>query len=431
MTFSINRRTFLASGAGALALGVLNPRFAFAQDARLRLLWWGSQARSERTYKVVDLFKKAHPEIEVDGESAGWDNYWSRLATQTSGGNAPDVMQMDYRYIFEYARRDVLLPLDKYMADGTLDVSNFSKQSVAGGQINGKTYGISLGANSVAMMINKAAWEEAGMDTPQPGQTWEEFADHCEKLTKTTKRDRFYGCADQGGLEPAFETWLRQRGKELYSAEGKLGFDDKDAGEWFAFWVDMRKRGACVPADVQSLDQLTIETSPLSQRRAASCFAHSNQLVGYQAINKDPLTMGPYPVKAGSSRPGQYRKPSMLFSVAGDTKNPEAAAKFIGFFVNDPDAARVLDVERGVPESSKMREVLKKESSNADRIQIEYIGSLGDKFAGPLPPPPPKGAGEIQLMIKRKNEEVGFETTSPEDAGAAFVAEAAAILERS
>ena len=62
------------------------------------------------------------------------------------------------------------------------------------------------------------------------------------------------------------------------------------------------------------------------------------------------------------------------------------------------------------------------------QAQIDYIESLGD-LAGPLPPPPPAGAGEIQFALKRINEEVGFGT--PPEAGAeALISEATAILER-
>ena len=65
---------------------------------------------------------------------------------------------------------------------------------------------------------------------------------------------------------------------------------------------------------------------------------------------------------------------------------------------------------------------------HARGAQIEYIEGLGD-LAGPLPPPPPAGAGEIAFALKRLNEEVGFGT--PPEAGAeALVSEATAILAR-
>ena len=48
----------------------------------------------------------------------------------------------------------------------------------------------------------------------------------------------------------------------------------------------------------------------------------------------------------------------------------------------------------------------------------------------PLPPPPPKGAGEIQLMQLRLYPQVSFERMSVKEAAAQFVREAEAILRR-
>lgn len=171
MVFRPNRRTFLAGAGAAFAAGGLLPRHALSQDVRLRLQWWGSQPRAERTFEVANMFMEANPDIAVSGETIGWADYWTRLATQVAGRNAPDVMQMDYRYITEYARRGALAPLDDFR-DGVMGLEGFGDEALAGGMVDGKLYGISLGANSSAMMINRAAFEAAGLDIPAPGTTW-------------------------------------------------------------------------------------------------------------------------------------------------------------------------------------------------------------------------------------------------------------------
>src|SRR6185312_6497390 len=110
--------------------------------------------------KVIDLFKAANPGVEVDGQSLpGGGDYWTWLATQTAGGNPPDVIQMDYRYIAEYATRGVLLPLDE-MIGSTIDLSSWPEDRVNSGRVAGKVYGLSLGANTWAMITNHTAWEE-------------------------------------------------------------------------------------------------------------------------------------------------------------------------------------------------------------------------------------------------------------------------------
>src|SRR5512139_3644522 len=109
MTNRITRRAFgglAAFGASAVLLGSTS-RFALA-DTRLRFIWWGNPDRDKRTRDVVSLYQKKNAGVTIDAETYGWNDYWTKLATQAAGGNLPDAIQMDYRYIFEYARRGQL-----------------------------------------------------------------------------------------------------------------------------------------------------------------------------------------------------------------------------------------------------------------------------------------------------------------------------------
>jgi multiple sugar transport system substrate-binding protein len=146
--FALSRRSMISAGISAAALGTLGDLTAQAQsDVRLRMFWWGAKERAERTDKVNQLYQQSHAGVTISGESLGWTDYWPRLATQTAGRNAADVLQMDYRYIFEYARRGTLLPLDGYVP-AALDLTDFSNAAVDSGKVDGKIYGVSLGLNS-------------------------------------------------------------------------------------------------------------------------------------------------------------------------------------------------------------------------------------------------------------------------------------------
>ena len=56
MTMKLDRRQFLLGTTALAAAAGISP--AFAQEA-LRLIFWGSQARADRTYGVTDLYTKA------------------------------------------------------------------------------------------------------------------------------------------------------------------------------------------------------------------------------------------------------------------------------------------------------------------------------------------------------------------------------------
>src|SRR5205085_846879 len=151
---NFTRRSILRAGAGVAAAAVFARPGIAQSDVRLRMFWWGSRERAERTDKTNQLFQQKNPGITVTGETLGWTDYWPRLATQAAGRNAADVIQMDYRYIYEYARRGALLPLDTYVSKG-LDLSEFSEAAIDSGKVDKKIFGVSLGLNSTAMMYDQ------------------------------------------------------------------------------------------------------------------------------------------------------------------------------------------------------------------------------------------------------------------------------------
>src|SRR5262245_60888995 len=64
-----------------------------AQPVNLRLAWWGSQDRHDRTIKVIKLFEQTYPNITITYEFAGFQDYWVKMNTQAAGKSLPDVIQ--------------------------------------------------------------------------------------------------------------------------------------------------------------------------------------------------------------------------------------------------------------------------------------------------------------------------------------------------
>jgi len=222
----LTRRALLCSTAAMAGLaGSGISLSALAQsEVRLRMFWWGAKERADRTERANQLFQKKNPGVTITGETLGWGDYWPRVATQVAGRNAADVLQMDYRYIFEYARRGALLPLDEFMP-ATLNLGDFSKFSIDSGKVDGKLYGVAFGLNSVAMIYDKEFIQSLGLKEPRWDMGWAELGDLAVEITKTAKRPGYFGMPDAGRYEPALDVWVRQRGKV---PEVLLGCRDAD-----------------------------------------------------------------------------------------------------------------------------------------------------------------------------------------------------------
>lgn len=429
MTFRVDRRQFLMGSTALLAAaGIARP--TFAQAEALRLYWWGGQTRADRTIAVADLWAKAKGATVPTGEFGSFPDHWPKLATMVAGGNAPDVYQMDYRFIAEYANRKATQPLDEFVASGVLKLDDFDKDQIEGGRVNGELHGISLGANSVAAIYSQTAFDEVGIAAPKLGWSYEEVPEFAEAFLSKNIRGGMKFMSDGSSSEPALDNWIRQRGKPLYTPEGKLGPNADDITEWFAMWKGFLDKGYIPSAEDSALDVDTPETSMIATNKAAIIFSNSNQLVVHQSVNKDKLGMVNYPRISPSTGGGHYRKPSMFWSMAATSGQKELAADFISFFVNDLEAGKILQVERGIPCAAAVRDVVAPLLDEQNQVSLNFVSSLGD-LLGPLPASPPNAAGEIdQSLLDVLADEVAFGARTPEDAGRFFVEEATAILER-
>ena len=290
----------------AVPASLLTRRGAQAQAAtRVRCFWWGNPERDRRTKTALDAYAQKTG-IQIAAESLGWGDYWTKLGTQTAGGNAPDLIQMDYRYIFEYARRDTLLALEKVMPS-PLNLKDFSEGARECGKVDGKLYGVTLGTNSKAMVYDTAMFEKVGVKALDPKWTWDDMARIAGEISKINP-GKYWGSGDNSRWEQGFEHWLNQRGKLLYTAEGKAAFTRDDVAEWFALWDKLRKSGAVAPAEVAATNTGSIDQYEISRGTAAMSFANSNQVVAFQNINKSKLAISVFPNEPGGSS-GHYIKP--------------------------------------------------------------------------------------------------------------------------
>jgi multiple sugar transport system substrate-binding protein len=424
----ISRRDFnrlLGTGAAVGALGSTT-RLALA-DERVRLIWWGNPERDKRTYEVVDLYQATNADVTVDPENYAWGDYWTKLATQAAGGNLPDVIQMDYRYIFEYARRGQIHALDEFIGN-ELDLADFDENQLASGRVDGKVYGISMGANSMSWVYNKTVLDGIGAELPdQTSWTFDDFVAFGNDV-KDRLPEGMYLVANRAGQENMLETWTRQRGKGLYTEDGQLAFDLEDLEAFWAFYLGLQDSGLTPPADVMAMDTGKMEENGLIIRNTLFNFLHSNQLVAAQNLTEDEVGITMIPNQAGG-RAGQYLKPSMLLSMAANSPDPSAAAKLLNFFITDPAANDILLIERGVTGDASIRERITANLTDTEKKIIAYLNVVATHVS-PLPPPPPKGAGEIDRAIRPAWEAVAFGQKSLADGAKEFYEFAKATLER-
>jgi multiple sugar transport system substrate-binding protein len=420
-----------------LIAGVLLAASAAAQTpapVELRIAWWGSQDRHNRTIKAIELFQKKHPHVKVSYEFAGWQDYWTKMTTQAAGRSLPDVMQQDYAYITEWSSRGLLAPLDDAVKSGVLDLRDVSEDLLKAGQVSGKLLGVNLGTNAQCFVLDLDAFKKAGLELPPPSWTWADF----EKVTMALREKLgIWGMGSGMWDNQAWGALTLSAGHWRYSADGtRIGYpDDKPLVDYLNMLLRLQKTNALIPRAEELASHHTgnrgIEVSPIVSGKAAMAYMWSNQIVAvWKAAGGDArnLRMVALPRIAGG-KAADYYKASMFWSVTAHSKHPREAAMFVDFFTNSLEANDVLFAERGVPIAAKVRQTLQPKLGKSQAEMFAYLDRLG-KDVQPIPPPDPPGHTEIvkNVLDPQVMDPVAYGRLTPEKGAALLRQEVNAIL---
>ncbi len=408
-TFS--RRTLLGLGA-ATAAAITVPGCS-GKSGPMRVSWYGPDPVTKALNKALEAWKSSGG-AEYTAESAPFDDYWDKLATQTSGNNAPDVLRMSMSYFSDYAGRSAL----KDLGSLGIDTSALDKDVAASGVADGKNYGIGQSSISYSMYVDEGAIKKAGGTVPAQGWTWDKFAEFARDYSGSVQGS--FGSSDQAGNFQLFEVYARQHGTEMFSDDGGKLLTTKDTvQEWFQYWADLRNAKAAPPQNVSG-ETTAIEKSLIATGKSPLQFGWVQQVTFYQPLVKSPLAVLPVPQGKAGDLTGQFVKGLDLWSISAASKHPEDAAKLIGFLLNDEKAIKAIGILLGVPPSKKARDLVSAEAGSAGARAIKYVEDLAGKV-GPSPKPWPKGYGELLTGFDRIAENIGFGKSNPAAGAQEFV----------
>ena len=437
---ALNRRQFLISAGGLAAAATTMGLAACAPGsqgdsgtqgggeggaAEMALAWWGNPTRNKNTEDMIAAYTQANPNVKISGQPGEFNSYWDKLATQTAGGQAPDIIQMSLNYIADYGTRGALLDLKD------VDVSKFAEGTVESGKINDKLVGVNAGINSAVIFANPMVFEKAKMELPDDKTwTWDQLSEVAAEVA--SKAGVPFGIASLMGLShDGFNLFLRQNGKELFTPDG-LGFEVADAQAWYDLMVKFQKAKAMgTPEQISEESAKPLDQSAIAVGDAAMQYYNSNQLEAVSAAAGGDYLMGMlrFPSLTGKAtdRKDWYRA-SMLWSASAKTKNPEAAIAWINWFANDPAAAGIDKAERGIPPNTEILSEVTPKLSEAQQVVAKFITDIKPEVANtPIAPLP--GGGPLPEVLFRNGIDVLFGRASSADAARKFVDEVKSNLQ--
>lgn len=376
--------------------------------------YWGSDSRQKLTESAIAAFEKKNPTIDVEGDFSDWDSYYEKLATKTAAGDAPDVMSIEIRGLAEYAGRGVLADL------GKVNTADLDQNVLKAGQVNGKQYAIPTGVNAFPMIVNKKTLEKYGQKVPDDKTwTWDDYISIAQKVTEKAG-GKVWGT--EYNENPAFlQIFAAQRGEQFY-ANGKVALSEQTIKDWWAL-IQKIIDSKAGPGAAKMLETGTkVDQAMLATNQSAFGSWWSNQLDALTKGSGQELDLLRMPKSPGATSSGMFLQPAMYYTISSKSEETAAATKFVEFLVNDPEAGGILLSDRGLPTNAKVVTAIKGKLSPADQKVLAFM----DSIKGDLSPivVPPKGAMEMEDILKRATDSVLFGKAQPDQAAKTFLTEA-------
>ncbi|WP_432498622.1 ABC transporter substrate-binding protein [Kineococcus auxinigenes] len=305
--------------------------------------WLWESAQLPAYQQCADDFEVQHPDIDIQIEQFGWDDYWNKLFTGFVANSAPDVFANHTSRYGEFAERGLIVPVDEYVARDRVDLSKYvtgTTELWIGP--DGKRYGLPKDFDTIGVFYNEGMTEEAGITreqmenltwNPQDGGTYEDAIAH---LT-----------VDENGVrgdEPGFDKGnVRTYGLGLGSAGAPFGqvewsylamttgwwymddeawgtefhYDDQRFQDTYAWWRGLIEKGYMPPL------AFTEGGSPDQQMQAgryAMVTEGSWQTANYGALEGVDLALAPTPIGPSGQRAAMQNSLADSISTSSQVK---------------------------------------------------------------------------------------------------------------
>lgn len=386
-----------------------------ASSADLRMSWWGGDGRHVATQEALKLCGAKFGHV-VKPEFTGWQGHGEKVTTQLAGGTEADIMQINWPWLHQFSR-DGSGFADLREFAGQIDLSQWTEEQLAGGTMNGKLNGIPVSVTGRVFYFNDAAFQKAGLPMPT---SWADLA----AAAKVMNADGAWPF-DAAKLNAIFIVSLaatQATGKDMIDpATGEIAWSEADLVAALNFYQSLVDQGVIRAwKDAVAVGNVELFDDPAwAEGRIGGSYEWDSTYAKYA----DPLKEGklvpvpPFQVE-GATTDGVYKKPSMVFSISKNSRNPQAAAEIVNCLLNDPEAVLILGDTRGLPASA----VALKTLTDAGKLSPELIAAteIVATSTGPAVSPVNEHPA-VRDAFQSAIEEFAYGQVTAEDAAAMII----------
>jgi oligogalacturonide transport system substrate-binding protein len=334
--------------------------YGAAKPITMRFSWWGDTKRNQATLDAIALYHKLHPNITIEGESGAFDSYYQKLLTQLVSKSAPDIIQIDYKWVGDLMSQGDNLLTNINDLSKIINLSKFNLEPVKG-YIGAGRYmiGVPIGINGRGLFYNTEFFKKfnivAGNDW-----TWDKMLEVGTMVNKQDKNAHLL-YFEKNAILYLVQTRIKQKyGLDMFKPDYTMAFTEQDLVDSFTYVKKLVDTGTVPPfEEMLPYDSVYSNQVPnwLNGQWGMSALSASNLP---PIITASKFTIGTmrWMVMPGAKDSGIVVAPTQLLSVNNSSPNKIEAAKFLNWYMNDKRAQAITKDTRGIPVNTQAQKML-------------------------------------------------------------------------
>jgi sn-glycerol 3-phosphate transport system substrate-binding protein len=343
----ISRRRLLRTAGTLMAM----PAIVDA-DALTEISFYFPVAVGGPITKIIDGyaadFQHENPSIKVTPIYAGtYQDTLTKAQTALKANAGPQLAVLLSTDAFSLIDDDLIVPIDT-VAGSDADrawLHSFYPAFLKNGEINGHTWGVPFQRSTIVLYWNKAAFQDAGLDSEHPPANWEQQASFAQKLTS-----RNGDTVSRWGVQipgTGFTYWLFQAlateaGGTLASANGAdTDFASAACVDALRYWIELTSKYQAHPPGI--VDWGTTPRDFLEQK-VAMIWTTTGNLSNIRTNAKFPFGVAMLP--AGKRRGSPTGGGNFYLFKAATPPQREAGLHFLRW-ISTPERAAKWGIDTG------------------------------------------------------------------------------------
>jgi multiple sugar transport system substrate-binding protein len=315
--------------------------------------------------EIAASFEKKHPNVTVKVVNAGTgnDQYIKLQNAIKAGSGAPDVAQIEYYALPQFALSDSLVDLSDFGFDGLED--KYTASTWGSVKLDGGVYALPQDSGPMALFYNQTVFDQYGLTVPT---TWDEYIETAKKLHAANPEAYITNDTGDAGFTTSM---IWQAGGKPYSTKNNtdvtIDLQDEGSKKFADTWSQLTQNDLVSPVSSWSdewyrgLGDGTIATLAIGAWMPGNLISGVPEAAGDWRVAKMPTFEAGVPANAENGGGGD--------SILKQSKNKLVAAGFLEY-MNEGEGTQISIDKGGFP------------STVSDLESDAFLGQSSDYFGG-------------------------------------------------